>query len=104
MPSPLFWPRCWSRRHGAYWYRGVARPQDAGHWPRTPARATHHRPTSHWIGTRARSIAGLFSRPSSEPDVILIASSGSLVSLSLQLWPIEMDIIMKWVGSGRVTL
>ena len=43
---------------------------------------------------RARSIAGLFSRPSSEPDVILIASSGSLVSLSLQLWPIEMDIIM----------
>src|SRR5882672_11395995 len=32
---------------------------------------------------RARSIAGLFSRPSSEPDVILIASSGSLVSLSL---------------------
>ena len=31
---------------------------------------------------------------SSEPDVILIASSGSLVSLSLQLWPIEMDIIM----------
>src|SRR4029434_6217478 len=43
---------------------------------------------------RARSITGLFSRPSSEPDVILIASSGSLVSLSLQLWPIEMDIIM----------
>src|SRR6266478_9248542 len=32
---------------------------------------------------RARSIAGLFSRPSSEPDVILLASSGSLVSLSL---------------------
>src|SRR6185369_6357525 len=32
---------------------------------------------------RARSIAGLFSRPSSEPDGILIASSGSLVSLSL---------------------
>src|SRR6476660_4094410 len=43
---------------------------------------------------RARSIAGLFSRPSSEPDGILIASSGSLVSLSLQLWPIEMDSIM----------
>src|SRR4029453_7970133 len=37
---------------------------------------------------RARSIAGLFSRPSSEPDVILIASSGSLVSLSLLLCPI----------------
>src|SRR6266704_6197596 len=32
---------------------------------------------------RARSIAGLFSWPSSEPDVILVASSGSLVSLSL---------------------
>src|SRR5262252_1163863 len=32
---------------------------------------------------RARSIAGLFSRPSSEPAVILIASSGSLVFLSL---------------------
>src|SRR4029450_12282489 len=43
---------------------------------------------------RARSIAGLFSRPSSEPDVILIASSGSLVSLSLSLWPIMMDVIM----------
>jgi hypothetical protein len=49
---------------------------------------------------RARSIAGLFSRPSSEPDVILIASSGSLVSLSLQLWPIEMDIIMTSLTQG----
>src|SRR6266436_708627 len=49
---------------------------------------------------RARSIAGLFSRPSSEPDVILIASSGSLVSLSLPLWPIEMDIIMTSPTQG----
>src|SRR6266436_8741788 len=94
IPSPLFWPRCWSRRHGARGDRAVSLPRDAAHSPQTPARATHHRPIGHWIGTRARSIAGLFSRPSSEPDVILLASSGSLVSLSLQLWPIEMDIIM----------
>src|SRR5438128_9995812 len=32
---------------------------------------------------RARSIAGLFSWPSSEPDVILVVSSGSPVSLFL---------------------
>ena len=32
---------------------------------------------------RARSISGLFSQPPSEPDVILIASSGSPVSFSL---------------------
>src|SRR5229473_4848721 len=43
---------------------------------------------------RARSIAGLFSRPSSEPDVILVASSGSPVSLFLRLWPIGVDVIM----------
>src|SRR6266436_1623042 len=32
---------------------------------------------------RARSIAGLFPQPSSEPDLKLIASSGSPVSVSL---------------------
>jgi len=32
---------------------------------------------------RARSIAGLFPQPSSEPDVKLVASSGSPVSVSL---------------------
>src|SRR6266851_9694902 len=94
MPSPLFWRRCWSRHHGGRWYRAASRPRDAAHWPQTPARATRHRPIWHWIGTRARSIAGLFSRPSSEPDVILIASSGSLVSLFLRLWPIGVDVIM----------
>src|SRR5215470_8185626 len=48
--------------------------------------ACHSDPSSAHLALdrpRARSIAGLFSRPSSEPDVILIASSGSLVSLSL---------------------
>ena len=65
MPSPLFWSRYWSRRHGARWCRGVSLPPDAVHWPQTLATATHHRPIWHWIGTRARSIAGLFSRPSS---------------------------------------
>src|SRR5207249_5124678 len=30
----------------------------------------------------------------SEPDLILLASSGSPVSLSLQRWPIEMDVIV----------
>jgi hypothetical protein len=48
-----------------------------------------------WQGRlRARSIASLFSQPPSEPDVILVASSGSLVSLSLQLWPVEVDVVM----------
>src|SRR5215471_2937272 len=48
--------------------------------------ARHSEPSSAHLALdrpRARSIAGLFSRPSSEPDVILIASSDSLVSLSL---------------------
>src|SRR5215813_775257 len=43
---------------------------------------------------RARSIAGLFSQPPSEPDGILVASSGSPVSLSLWPWPIGMHSIM----------
>ena len=45
MPSPPFWPRCWSRRHGARADRGASRPRDAAHWPQTPATATHHPPT-----------------------------------------------------------
>ena len=47
-----------------------------------------------WVDTRARSISGLFPWSPSEPDVILVASSGSPVSLSLQLWPIVVDVIM----------
>src|SRR5215471_1866533 len=43
---------------------------------------------------RARSIAGLFPQPPSEPDVRLVASSGSPVPLSLRPWPIVMYIIM----------
>ncbi len=43
---------------------------------------------------RARSIAGLFPQPSSEPDVKLIASSGSPVSVSLRSWPIGVDVHM----------
>src|SRR5262245_35366395 len=40
----LFWPRCWSRRHGVGSGRGVAPQQDAAHAPQTPARGTQHRP------------------------------------------------------------
>ena len=47
-----------------------------------------------WVDTRARSISGLFPWSPSEPDLILVASSGSPVSLSLQLWPIVMDVVM----------
>ena len=50
MPSPLFWPRCWSRRHGEYGGRGASLQRDGPHWPRTRARATHHQPIGHWIG------------------------------------------------------
>src|SRR5882672_5815405 len=48
MPSPLFWPRCWSRRHGARGDRAASRPRDAAHWPQTflvnhsPASAAQH--------------------------------------------------------------
>jgi hypothetical protein len=43
---------------------------------------------------RARSIAGLFSQPPSEPDLILIASSGSPVSVSLRPWRVMLDVLM----------
>src|SRR2546426_8493482 len=48
--------------------------------------ACHSAPSSAHLALdrpRARSIAGLFSWPSSEPDVILVVSSGSPVSLFL---------------------
>src|SRR5262245_6942933 len=32
IPSPLFGPRCWSRRHGVYAHRASSRPRDAPHW------------------------------------------------------------------------
>src|SRR6266566_4296580 len=63
MPSPLFWPRCWSRRHAARAGRVAWLQRDAGHWPRTPARATHHRPTSRWVGTRRVAIWYVSSSP-----------------------------------------
>src|SRR6266481_10106319 len=75
----------------------------AERWATLATNACHSDPSSAHLALdrpRARSIAGLFSRPSSEPDVILIASSGSLVSLALQLWPIEMDIIMTSLTQG----
>src|SRR5262249_54621270 len=53
-----------------------------------------HHDVYRWVDTRARSISGLFPWSPSEPDWILVASSGSPVSLSLQLWPIVMDVIM----------
>ncbi len=49
---------------------------------------------------RARSIAGLFSRSPSEPDVRLIASSGSPVSLSRRPWPILVDVLMTPFAHG----
>src|SRR5216683_3890064 len=48
--------------------------------------ARHSEPSSDHLALdrpRAWSIAGLFSWPSSEPDVILVVSSGSPVSLFL---------------------
>src|SRR5207253_9406700 len=59
--------------------------------------ACHSDPSSAHLALdrpRARSIAGLFSWPSSEPDVILVVSSGSPVSLFLRLWPIGVNVIM----------
>ena len=53
-----------------------------------------HHDVYRWVDTRARSISGLFPWSPSEPDLILVASSGSPVSLSLQLWPIVMDVVM----------
>src|SRR6266446_4174615 len=47
---------------------------------------------------RARSIAGLFPRSPSEPYLILVASYGSPVSLSLQLWPLP----RFWIMFGMV--
>ena len=79
------------------WSMLVSRCFSAARWRTLARNACQSDPSSAHLALdrpRARSIAGLFSRPSSEPDVILIASSGSLVSLSLQLWPIDMDIIM----------
>ena len=43
---------------------------------------------------RARSIAGLFPWPPSEPDMKLVASSGSPVSFSPKLWPIVVYVVM----------
>jgi hypothetical protein len=47
-----------------------------------------------WVDARARSIAGLFPRSPSEPDWILIASSGSPVSLFPKLWPITLASVL----------
>jgi hypothetical protein len=44
IPSPLFGRRCWSHRHAARSGRVVSLRRDGPHWPRTLARATHHRP------------------------------------------------------------
>jgi hypothetical protein len=44
MPSPPFWPRCWSRRHGARSDRVAFLRRDAARWPQTPATAIHHPP------------------------------------------------------------
>ncbi len=55
MPSPLFWPRCSSRRHGVRWCQDVSLPPDGEHWRGTPARATHHRPIWQRLCTRSYS-------------------------------------------------
>src|SRR6266852_979280 len=47
-----------------------------------------------WVDARARSIAGLFPRSPSEPDWILVASSGSPVSLFPKLWPITLASVL----------
>ena len=47
-----------------------------------------------WVGRERGPFLGLFSRPPSEPDWILVASSGSPVSLFLYLWLIVMNVIM----------
>src|SRR4030095_11627358 len=68
------------------WSTLVSRCFSAARCRTLATNACHSDPSSAHLALdrpRARSIAGLFSRPSSEPDVILIASSGSLVSLSL---------------------
>src|SRR6266545_7401902 len=58
----------------------------AERWATLATNACHSDPSSAHLALdrpRARSIAGLFSWPSSEPDVILVVSSGSPVSLFL---------------------
>src|SRR4030095_1064242 len=52
-PAPRFWRRCGSRRHGVRWGRGADLSRDAGHWPQTPARGTHHPPVSRRLGQRS---------------------------------------------------
>src|SRR5262249_45129577 len=47
---------------------------------------------SHPLG--ALQVSGERITAPAEPDWILVASSGSPVSLSLQLWPIVMDVVM----------
>src|SRR5467141_100504 len=68
------------------WSTLVSRCCSVARWATLATNACHSDPSSAHLALdrpRARSIAGLFSRPSSEPDVILLASSGSLISLSL---------------------
>src|SRR5438309_12129190 len=72
VPSP--WSTLRSRRFSAARCRTLA--TNARHSDPSSAHVALDRP-------RARSIAGLFSWPSSEPDVILVVSSGSPVSLFL---------------------
>jgi len=84
MPSPLFWPRCWSRRHAARWYRGASRRRDAAHWRGRPARATHHRPIWRWVGTRRVAIWYVSSSPPFRTVLEAFTSHGS--ALSDQSW------------------
>ena len=60
MPSPPFWPRCWSHRHGARGDRAAAQPRDAAPWPQTPARASHHLPIWQRL-CRRRVVNGRFA-------------------------------------------
>src|SRR5262249_32499203 len=55
MPSPLFWPRCWSRHHGARGGRGAFLPPNAAHWRGTLATVIHHRPISQRLCRRSCS-------------------------------------------------
>src|SRR5215468_10403743 len=51
MPSPLFWPRCWSRRHGARGDRGASRP-----------RVVYLMPADNSIGLKTRYNAPISTR------------------------------------------
>src|SRR5438093_13350563 len=72
VPSP------WSTRRSSCF--------SAERWATLATNACHSDPSSAHLALdrpRARALAGLFPWPSSQPDVILVVSSGSPVSLFL---------------------